>query len=394
MMKQKKRVLIVSPFLLLPHRIASVRVNGIADALSETCDIEYMGFTPLSHSEKPSRYSKSLSIPLFLSGEPCGHVSSSVARAVQAVLKRVLKKIGRDEWSIWSSLAWRKNAKLIENYDYIVASSPPLSNILLATKLAAKCGAKLVLDFRDVPTLRYLHNYERKVVKSTIANSVCCMTTSGPQALILKKIVPEMRCIVSSGFYVGEVSTQQERNTDALKIIYGGSLYAGKRDLSPLFAALKNVTFQVELHLYLHEVEQDHIRNNFLDDILENKVLLWDLVDRDTFFERAEQADVGLIVVGENDGWVDHENAVPGKYFEYIRAGLVMMALSPHGSAIERELKETEFGVNFDLGATASDIANGLQALQSLKISGNQQTKYAAKNVLKPLLKFINADDS
>ncbi|MBX6423454.1 glycosyltransferase [Thermosulfurimonas sp. F29] len=267
-----------------------------------------------------------------------------------------------------------------ERPDVVLSSSLPNTCHIIASRLSRRLRLPWVADFRDLWTQNHafrrifpLRLLEVWLEKRTIAHAAALITVSEPLKDQLESLHRKPVFVIPNGFDPDDFPEESiSSNPDGpLLIVYTGMIYPGKRDPSPLFAALSVL-------LRRGKISSGDVRVDFygrkLDvvlDLLERYPEVKDMVQlrgevsHEEAMKAQRAADVLLLL-----GWTDPQarGIYTGKVFEYLGAKRPILSIGPEGDVIEELLNETKAGVHLK---SVESIASWLERwLQEKKVYG------------------------
>jgi len=155
-----------------------------------------------------------------------------------------------DEFIGWKRYAVEAARELLkgENVAIIFSSSPPPTAHLIAREVQRETRLPWVADFRDLwiqnHYLRHtaLRRYiERRLEKRTLARASVLVTVSSPLAAKLGRLHNKPVEVITNGFDEDDYSGPPPSPTPYFSLTYTGQIYAGKRDPSLLFSAVRKL---------------------------------------------------------------------------------------------------------------------------------------------------------
>lgn len=267
----------------------------------------------------------------------------------------------------WLFDAIPAGVRLVEQWEIeaLYTSSPPYTGALIGRALKRRTGRAWVMELRD-PWTGFLTTPRRWWLPRRIDRHLerSCLEQADRVVAAWEGIIsdarakypalpPEKFITIPNGFDAADyptttatATTTEPQRTGALTITYTGSLY-GLRNPDVLIAALEQLIAE-------GTIPPARVRLRFVgrvgEDVLATlaRSSLWTQTEVVPYVPHAEslryvlESDVALLVV---DRSTDSAQIVPGKVFEYLGAGKPILALAPHGSAIEALLAETGAGV-------------------------------------------------
>lgn len=135
--------------------------------------------------------------------------------------------------------------------DVIYASAPPVTSVLVAHALARKHGVPWIAEFRDLWTDHPYYEYGKaravldRIWEARVLSTASAIVTVSPswQSRLIERhgrpTVLAMNGFVESDFPVKPPADVSR--TGPVRILYTGHIYVGRRDPTPLFAALQQL---------------------------------------------------------------------------------------------------------------------------------------------------------
>lgn len=259
----------------------------------------------------------------------------------------------------WLLHAIPAGARLIRrfNIEVIYTSSPPYTCALIGHTLHRRTRVPWIMELRD-PWTGFLTTPQRWWLPAHIDRALerSCLQQADRIVAAWAGIVsdartkyptlpPEKFAVIPNGFDPADYPPIKPRRTDALTITYTGSLY-GLRNPTTLLTALEQMvqagTIPVE-HIRLRIVGRigKDVEDEIATSLLKQRIELIPYLPHHESIRLLLESDAALLVVDRSP---DSHSIVPGKVFEYLGARKPILALAPHGSAIEALLDETAAG--------------------------------------------------
>jgi glycosyltransferase involved in cell wall biosynthesis len=240
----------------------------------------------------------------------------------------------------------------------IFSSGPPWTSHLVAMTLARLTGRPWVAHFRDPwmqvawrkPVNRLTIGLERRLEAMVMANatSVVCVTERHTAAL--RRMYPRHAgkfLTVPNGYDEADWaglsrSEAADRPDRRFVVVYAGTLYDHRNPL-PLLRALRQLIdageipeerIRIDILGWCEEIEGRPIRDVLAESGMAHVVQLPGLVSRRAALQRILDADLLLLLAEEQP------QQIPGKAYEYLRAGRPILALTGQG-AVADLLRET-----------------------------------------------------
>lgn len=251
-----------------------------------------------------------------------------------------------DRFIFWAAVSLYKSRNADLHPDVIVASGPPLSALLVGSVLARRYGCPWVADYRDLLAFgtysesgRLRTRVERALEKRVVRSASEIVTVSAPLARDLEKVFGKEVHVVKNGYdpadFPAENGQEGSRpHSGELCITYCGEIYPGKRDPSPLFAAMAQLDAAgTPVHARFYGSGAETLRG------LVDQHSVGHLVELNPRIPHAEslaiqrRSDVLLLLM-----WDDprEEGVYSGKIFEYLGARRPILMLGyEHGVAAD-----------------------------------------------------------
>lgn len=228
--------------------------------------------------------------------------------------------------------SWRRvNPDALADTSWVVASSPPLTDLFVGIDLADALGCGLLIDFRDLWTDNPYYQFgalrraiDTRAEKAVLARADALTTVTEPLAATLGE--------PATAIYTGIDPTPwraalHERDPEALRLIYTGTTYGGRRDLRPLADSLVRLGAQ-------GSIDPRRVRVEVVGDAdaaLREHVARIGVADSFVFSatrppdrmpEMLAHADVALLVL-----WNQDTGGLPLKTRHYLAAGKELLVL-------------------------------------------------------------------
>lgn len=292
-----------------------------------------------------------------------------------------------DYWDVWAWIATRWAIK--QDWDAVVTTGGPYSvhwvGLALKKKQLTRCWA---MDWRDLWTgnhiflgLPVVRLIERGLESWFHDTADIITTVSDPLANSLRRITQTPVYTIINGFDPEDNTTLDSSPIFPLdgirRIVYTGSIYAGKRDPSPLFWAVKQ----------LHDVgilSPGQLRIVFAGancdpSELAQSVGIEDYCEYAGFVGRQQalrmQRDADLLLFLEFEA-PDLDGILTGKLFEYLVAGPEILAVGIGNKTGAGKIIE-DYGKGRALGKDVDKIRNTLREFIDSKVNKTSDQIYA-----------------
>ena len=155
-----------------------------------------------------------------------------------------------DEFVGWKPYAVEVARKILKKEDIaiIFSTSPPPTSHLIAHELQRESSLPWVADFRDLWTQNHYIRHTRprqwleaRLERRVLKNASVLVTVSHPMAEKLKWLHKKPVEVITNGYDEDDYAGPPPPLTPYFSITYTGQLYAGKRDPSLLFAAVRKL---------------------------------------------------------------------------------------------------------------------------------------------------------
>jgi hypothetical protein len=247
------------------------------------------------------------------------------------------------------------NIKLPGNVDYVISSFPDRSSIDVGKIVSSYTGAKWIIDYRDLWSINH-YSAHSTIVKSflvwkekeAIKDSKALIFASDSLMNDFKVYFNLSMKMISiyNGYNPLDSNIIKCKNKGLpFSIVYTGSLYGGKRDVTPFFNLLEEIPDSVFTIYLLSYVEDGKYINSVIPNHLSNRVLVRYEVPHNETIEVQKCADILALIV-MNDGC---DSSYPtAKIFEYMKTGIQIVSNASKNSEIDKILLETGSGCLID----------------------------------------------
>lgn len=261
-----------------------------------------------------------------------------------------------DDYVGWLPYAVRTTRRLIARggWDALLTSAPPMTTNLIAA-----------LSHRRVPWIADLRDLwaendssERTIVqtlcddrleRATLSRAAALVAASELSAARFRRRYPGKPCFpIYNGFDADEWQSVDFGRETRCTFVYAGNLYSGKRDPSPLFAALRQIIDEGlanadELAVDFYAPREAWLLQRVASYRLERVVRVHGFQDRTAVLEAERRADRLLVLSWDGP---TAEGVVAGKLFEYFGARRPVLAIGgPQRFVVDDLLRETGSGL-------------------------------------------------
>ncbi len=239
----------------------------------------------------------------------------------------------------------------------LYSSSPPYTCSLIARQLKRWSSLPWVAGFRD-PWTGFLTTPQRWWLPAAIDRHLersvlqeadrieCAWEGIADDAIGKYPELPREKFIhIPNGFDPADYPPPPTQRNERFTITYTGSLY-GRRNPTVLLQGLeellhRGVLTPAEVCLRIVGRCGEEVLETLRNSPFATSVEFIPYVPHRESVRYVVSSDVLLLVVDEAE---DSHAIVPGKVFEYLGAGKPILAIAPHGSAVDRLLQETGTG--------------------------------------------------
>ena len=269
----------------------------------------------------------------------------------------------------WYPFAVNKGASMLKRkkYDLIYASCWPVTSLLIASRLSKKFGVPWVAEMRDLWTLSpYLNQpkwrrlIEKKMESKTLSSASGFVTVSHPLARDLSSIVTCPVEIIHNGFDPCDYPEEDLSisKDDKIRIVHMGTIYAGKRDPTILFEALRSLGEEKKNFIVQFYGRYTGFLQSLIEDYdLAECVSIFSSVAYETSLKYQLEADIALLLLWDNP---KEEGTFTGKFFEYMGAEQPILTLGPQKNVA------AEMVLQRKMGWVLSDTSEAVELLRSL----------------------------
>ena len=335
--------------------------------------------------------------PVSYSANSASNAKTSLKSKVKAILRSVLQTLSLKKTA-------KKNYNVVKKYlkengikfDYVISTSRPFINSYTAKHFAVNHKAKWILDQRDLPLSEEATNVEFKLFKKEFKKldkhvfRYTIVSKGMKDGLgYLYDFSPKMMdkvYVLYNGYTQADKRDKEPPiSNDKLTFAFTGDLYAGKRDLTMLLDAIRQLIDQSKCS------EQDFLVN-YAGGAVES------------LNEQAKPFNLERII--NNNGKVSHEQAVKlqnssdilllptwntqrdqgiltGKIYEYMLAEKPILTITA-GEIPNGEATQTINELNLGIAVETCDYENGVSKLQDYLLMQLQNKKQSKELCFSP----------
>ncbi len=277
--------------------------------------------------------------------------------------------------------------------DLMIASAPPFTGLIVAARLSRESGIPWIADIRDP----WAHNpystepgwrlwCDRVLERLTLRSAAALVTVSPPVTEELRQRYAKPTAMFLNGYSQEDLVAPPSRPpSEVLSIVYTGTIYAGFRDPSVLFAAmalLDERRNRVEVVFY--GPSEDDIRPQAERHGVWDRVSVRPSVPYRQSLECQATADVLLLL---QHNLISDEGNIPAKFFEYLGARRPILLLGGETGFMADMIRERQAGfvcndpaaIAVRLGQWLDELPRGIATLSPAVLQGLSRTEqYAA----------------
>ena len=234
----------------------------------------------------------------------------------------------------WLPAARKRAMRLVTEWhpDAIFASAPPFTSLLIGYLVSKTTGVPLIVEYRDrwsddpyYPPPWWRRRLEQWLEGKITRHAVAITTVSEPWAATYRARYAKPVTVIYNGYdpadqpaEVGPALAGGWPDRGTLRIIHTGGIYRGRRDPSPLFAAIGNdEALKRKVRVVFYGIATDYVGSLARDHGVEDIVEVHGRVSHAESLRQQRLSDVLLLM--QMDSPLEQGN-VPGKFFEYLGA--------------------------------------------------------------------------
>lgn len=389
-----KKILIISYNFAPRHTVGVIRPTKLAQALKEAGHhvdvVTVKPFGDLDHSfdDVLAKLDSVIEIdrPIVKEGAaPSKPASGNTQPKPKQVNTSGFKKMGlkarakheiKEIMRITGSKGYTKEFKKLvkadlaryRSYDAVISSYGPVSCHLCGLVMKKYCpDVKWIADFRDPMVVNHT-SFFTKGYRTRLQNKVCkksdhlVAVSNGYYERIFGDKYRHKASVIYNGFDRNDVDIEGTAPDGLFSFTYVGALYAGKRDITPLFRAVKELCDEGKMDK--NDVHFKYAGNHL--GVFNSQAEKYSMTDRVTDYgmlPRGEclelQASTRHLVLST---WNEKgENGVfPGKFLEYIMMGKSIVSLvagDEPDSEVTVVMKRAGLGISYEEATADKDFA-------------------------------------
>lgn len=372
-----KRVLIISELFFPQNEIGALRptklreyliqngyhVDVITKSASSKKDFDEHGKVWRMDTQHDNQYEKNKN-------------TDNQRREIKFVLE--LKRVKRTVLSIRKGLTYcgrviefiKKNEIKIDDYDVVITTFGPVSSILIGLKLKRLFPSmNWICDFRDPMVVEEVSVFLKPImgllqrVSCEKAEYIVAVSNGYLRRICGNKYVSK-RYMIPNGYDVNDMLVTKSfyPSSDVLHITYVGSLYEGKRKITPLFRAIRELADNgvVDLKMICFDYagkDANYIYAQAEDYNIESIICDHGRLTREECLKLQFSSHLLVLSTWNKKG---EEGVFPGKFLEYMLIGRPIISLTdgnmPNGE-VTSVMKEGRFGVAYESICDKEDYA-------------------------------------
>lgn len=300
---------------------------------------------------------------------------SVTARRISEAIVRFGKSLVAhpDEKGGWGKAVVRAVGLSTEltDIDWVIATGPPFSTFIAGIRVAKMLDARLLLDYRDLWTgsAYYPYGRMRRILDSWRERNalnraaVVTTTTSSFAELLSTQFRNAVEpCAIYTGIDIlpWRLGATDPRLGGALRLAHFGSLYEGRRDITPLAQALSAMRVHQKVPGFTASVRMYGRRDGsseaaFASAGVSDLVRYEGVIPRDRVALELAETDVAVLVVWDNQA---DSGSLPSKVFEYLAAGVHILVIGARPGSETYEFLRRFEGVS--MCVSSDDVVQAL----------------------------------
>ena len=281
----------------------------------------------------------------------------------------------------WVPFARLKARKLIREYgiDTVITTGPPHSTHFAGSWLKRKTGIRWVADFRDpwtdihynraLPRTRFIRNCDLRMETSILRDADEITVTAPGTARYFSQKVDRTYHTIPNGFDPDDFSKSDPSPENNLFVIrHVGSITETcvPENLLRALKQLSNPRIVMEFIGVVHHDVGKLVRKLGLDD----NVSIHPYLPHKEAIRLMQHADINVVVVHRSD---DSRILIPGKLYDYLKAGRPVMVIGPPDGDAAAIVRRCRIGESFDYEDVRGPAA-WIAKLASQKTGGGTST--------------------
>lgn len=241
----------------------------------------------------------------------------------------------------WLPRALRPGLRLLKEWrpEVIFATAPPFTCLLIGYLLSRVTAIPLIVEYRDrwsddpyYPAPWWRQRIDRWLEGVITRHALAVTTVSEPWAETYRARYHKPVAVIYNGYDPADLPEDAVTAEpggwparDVLRISHTGGVYRGRRDPSPLFAAIsRHDDLRRKVRLVFYGLATDHVASLARDYGVEDSIEVHSRVDHAEALRQQRRSDILLLM--QMDSPLEEGN-VPGKFFEYLGARRPILVL-------------------------------------------------------------------
>jgi hypothetical protein len=260
-----------------------------------------------------------------------------------------------DRYKSWIRPAVRSGLALRSTWapHLIYSSGPPHSGHIVAARLASRLGVPWIAELRDLwadnpydDHLAIARRMQDSLARKTLAQAAACAVVTAMAKTQMDAIVRGPVIVAYNGYdpedFAG-LENVEPFDLQRLTILHAGTIYAGRRDPTPLFQAIQTLGNRArEVRCLFFHDSRKSVASLVRHFALEHCVEIHAQVPRAEMLRLERQVDILL-----ECRWTDPkgDGVIPGKLFEYIGARRPILSIGSTTAEAAQIVRESERGL-------------------------------------------------
>jgi hypothetical protein len=296
-------------------------------------------------------------------------------KSIPLILRKIRRLVMEQLWEVpdnyrgWIKGAIKLGLSLIEKYkpEIILASSPYHSALIVASRLSRRTEIPWVAHLRDPWTINpYLKAcilrklLERPLERKVLRTASAIIVVSEGYAVFYRHISGRPVFVVHNGFDPEDFPSEIKPNPSLFTILYAGSLYGGKMDITPLLEGVKELkgigffkSFPLKASFFVPSGELEWLRNLVKSKGIEDIIEVSPPIDHKEILKRECEATFLLLPLCPRG---EYNYVYTGKLFEYMGARRPIIVLGPKENLASKLVKEKNIGIVCETKDEVSDF--------------------------------------
>ena len=286
----------------------------------------------------------------------------------------------------WLKPQYRQALEIIEEGEYDLVHANDWDSLPVAARGRQKSGCRVLFDAHEYYLADQVNGIifdnliipYRKFILKNYQNQVAKMITvsEGIEQIYSSKFNWEMSVILNTP--VLQEITYHKTEPKNIKLVHHGGAMA-ERNLEKILMVIPYLRNEFELHFYLTPSNLKYLRKlkDLANNIALERVIFHNPVPPKEIIREISKYDIGIHNLNVKN--INHLNALPNKFFDFMMAGLAM-AINPLPT-MKKILNEYQLGIILD-GNNPKEWANKINSLSVVQIDQFKINSLEAAKVL------------